>query len=172
MPDLDRFRRAQEDPHAGFAAALAELRAGRKTSHWIWYVFPQLAGLGRSPTATHFGLADAGEAAAYLRDPVLGPRLVEAVAAVHAHLTGHRPARLQTLMGSHVDALKLVSCLTLFRHVARALDATAPRPAWTALAAHADAILAAAAAQGYPPCRFTEARSSGSREPPPSGRCP
>ena len=98
-----------------------------------------------------------------------GTRLDRWLAARLAELSR---ARLQTLMGSHVDALKLVSCLTLFRHVARALDATAPRPAWTALAAHADAILAAAAAQGYPPCRFTEARSSGSREPPPSGRCP
>src|SRR3990172_8554228 len=149
MPDLDRFRRAQEDPRAGFAAALAELRAGRKTGHWIWYVFPQLAGLGRSSTATYFGLADAGEAALYLRDPVLGPRLG---AAVHAHLTGQRPARLQALMGSPVDALKLVSCLTLFRHVARALSTSDPRPASTALAGHADAILAAASAQGYPSC--------------------
>src|SRR3972149_6117320 len=114
MPDLDRFRRAQEDPHAGFAAALAELRAGRKTSHWIWYVFPQLAGLGRAPTATPFAPAAAGGPAASLREPVLGPRLVEAVAAVHAHLTGHRPARLQTLMGAHGDAPKLVPCLALF----------------------------------------------------------
>jgi hypothetical protein len=59
-------------------------------------------------------------------------------------------------MGSRVDALKLVSCLTLFRRVARALAATDPRPEWVALAARADAILAAAAAQGFPPCRFTE----------------
>ena len=158
MPDLDRFRRAQDDRVTGFAAALAELRAGRKRSHWIWYVFPQLAGLGRSPTAVRFGLADAAEASAYLRDPVLGPRLAEAVAAVHAHVSGPRPARLEALMGSPVDALKLVSCLTLFRHVARAAGPSEPRGPWAALAAQADAILAAAAAQGFPPCRFTEER--------------
>lgn len=156
MADLDRFRAAQEDPEAGVATALRELRAGRKTSHWIWYVFPQLAGLGRSSTARHFGLVDAGEAAAYLRDPVLGPRLVEAVAAVHAHLVGPRPGRIETLMGSRVDALKLVSCLTLFRHVARALCATESRLEWAGLAAEATAILAAAAAEGLPPCHFTE----------------
>jgi uncharacterized protein (DUF1810 family) len=93
MTDLGRFRVAQEDPRSGFATALAELRAGRKTSHWIWYVFPQLAGLGRLPTARRFGLADVDEAAAYLRDPVLGTRLAEAVAAVHAHVAGTRPIR-------------------------------------------------------------------------------
>ena len=155
-PDLARFRAAQDDAHAGFAAALRELRAGRKTGHWIWYVFPQLAGLGQSPTAVHFGLADAGEAAHYLRDPVLGARLVEAVAAVHTHATGPRPVRLETLMGSHVDALKLVSCLPLFGHVARTLDAGEPHPVWKGLIEQAEAILAVAAAQGFPACRFTE----------------
>lgn len=161
MPDLHRFVRAQEDPDAGFATALRELRGGRKSGHWIWYVFPQLAGLGQSSTAAHFALADATEAAAYLRDPVLGSHLIEAAAAVRAHLIGPRPARLQALMGSHVDALKLVSCLTLFRHVARALCATESRPEWAALAADADAILAAAAGQGFPPCRFTQERLVG-----------
>jgi uncharacterized protein (DUF1810 family) len=158
MADLERFRAAQDDPWTGVATALRELRVGRKTSHWIWYVFPQLAGLGQSPTARHFGLADVGEATAYLCDPVLGPRLVEAVAAVHAHVVGPRPVRIETLMGSHVDALKLVSCVTLFRHVARALGAGEPRPEWVELAAQAETILVAAAAQGIPPCRFTEDR--------------
>ena len=156
MADLERFRAAQDDPGTGLATALRELRAGRKTSHWIWYVFPQLAGLGRSPTARRFGLADAGVAAAYLRDPVLGPRLAEAVAAVHAHVVGPRPVRIETLMGSHVDGLKLVSCLTLFRHVARALGGGEPRSQWVGLATQAEAILGAAAAEGIPPCRFTE----------------
>jgi uncharacterized protein (DUF1810 family) len=72
---LQRFRDAQAKPHAGFAAALRELQAGRKTGHWIWYIFPQLAGLGQSPTAVYYGLAGAQEAADYLRDPVLGERL-------------------------------------------------------------------------------------------------
>jgi uncharacterized protein (DUF1810 family) len=156
MADLDRFRAAQEDPGTGFTTALRELRAGRKTSHWIWYVFPQLVGLGWSPTARHFGLADVGEAAAYLRHSVLGAHLAEAVAAVHSHVTAPRPIPIETLMGSHVDALKLVSCLTLFRHVARALTDVEPRPEWISLAAEAQAILDAASAQGLPPCRFSE----------------
>jgi uncharacterized protein (DUF1810 family) len=159
MTDLGRFRVAQEDSKSGFATALAELRAGRKTSHWIWYVFPQLAGLGRSPTARRFGLADLDEAAAYLRDPVLGTRLAEAVAAVHAHVTGSRSIPIETLMGSHIDALKLVSCLTLFRHVARAPSAAE----WTTLAEHAQAILGVARAQGLPPCAFTEEQCAGPR---------
>jgi uncharacterized protein (DUF1810 family) len=78
MDKLDRFRQAQDAPDAGYAGALRELRAGEKTSHWIWYVFPQLAGLGRSSTAVYYGLAGVEEAAAYLRDPVLGERLVTA----------------------------------------------------------------------------------------------
>src|SRR5262249_2413375 len=123
MADLARFHAAQDAPDAGFAMALRELRAGRKMSHWIWYVFPQLEGLGRSARARHFGLADVGEAVAYLRDPVLGARLTEAVAAVHAHVGGPRPVPIGTLMGSEIDAVKLVSCLTLFRHAARTLAA-------------------------------------------------
>lgn len=158
MSNLDRFRTAQEAPHAGFAAALRELRAGRKTGHWIWYVFPQLAGLGRSPTALHYGLAGPEEASEYLRDPVLGERLVEAAAAVRSHVAGRdaQPARLAELMGSEIDALKLVSCMTLFRHVANELTAMDPRPRFAAMAEHADTILAAAAAKGYGACSYTE----------------
>src|SRR5215467_9053983 len=109
MADLARFRIAQDEAGSGFATALRELRAGRKTSHWIWYIFPQLEGLGRSARARHFGLADVDEAAAYLRDPVLGVRLAEAVASVHAHAVGPRTVPIETLMGSEIDALKLVS---------------------------------------------------------------
>ena len=158
VADLDRFCIAQEGEGAGsgFATALGELRAGRKTSHWIWYVFPQLAGLGRSRTARHFGIADVAEAMAYLRDPTLGPRLVEAVSAVHAHVTASRPIPIETLMGSRIDAVKLVSCLTLFGHVAQKLAADEPRPEWMALATQARAILGAASAQGLLPCGFTE----------------
>jgi uncharacterized protein (DUF1810 family) len=159
MGDLDRFTQAQ-DGHAGFAQAIAELRAGRKTSHWIWYIFPQLAGLGRSPMATRFGLRGPEEAAAYLRDPVLTPRLLAAAAAARAHLApaGARPAaRVETLMGSHIDAVKLVSSMTLFARVARAAHAADPRPELAALADHADAILAATDAQGFKRCAFTEA---------------
>lgn len=157
MLDLDRFRQAQAIPHGGYADALRELRAGEKTGHWIWYVFPQLAGLGRSSTAVHYGLAGAEEAAAYLRDPVLGERLVATTAAARAHLAGGTgaSARLAGLMGSEIDALKLVSSMTLFEHVARTLHAADPRPRFAAMAAHAEAILAAAAAQGYPRCTDT-----------------
>ena len=106
-------------------------------------------GLGRSPTAVHYGLAGADEARAYLRDPVLAERLVAASAVVRERLTGPAPPALDTLMGSEIDALKLVSCMTLFARVAR--------PDCPAMAEHAEAILRVAATQGYPPCAFTEA---------------
>ena len=165
MPDLTRFREAQDAPQAGFAVALHELERGRKSSHWIWYVFPQLAGLGRSSTAVYYGLAGAEEAADYLRDPVLGERLVAAAAVVRTHLAPARafPVRLEDLMGSEIDALKLVSCMTLFRRVARALCAVDPQPRFVAMADHAEAILAAAAAQGYGSCAYTEERLRGLR---------
>ncbi len=156
MTDLHRFVSAQEAVHGGFVTALRELERGRKTSHWIWYVFPQLAGLGRSPTAVRYGLAGPEEAADYLRDGVLGERLVAAAAAARSHVEGSPRASLEALMGSPIDALKLVSCVTLFRHVARELDAAEPHPRYAAMAEHAERILAAAAAQGYGPCAFTE----------------
>jgi uncharacterized protein (DUF1810 family) len=156
MFDLDRFRAAQDATHGGFAAALRELNAGRKTSHWIWYVFPQLAGLGRSSTAVYYALSGSEEAADYLRDEVLGERLVTAAAVVRTHLSETRSVRLEELMGSSIDALKLVSSMTLFRRVAKELHAADPRPRFAAMAEHADAILAAAAVQGYGRCSFTE----------------
>jgi uncharacterized protein (DUF1810 family) len=164
MFNLDRFRDAQDAPHAGFAVALRELQAGRKTSHWIWYVFPQLTGLGRSSTAVYYGLAGAEEAGAYLRDRVLGERLIEAAAVVRTHLADAtaRPVRLEELMGSQIDAFKLVSCLTLFRHVAQTLYAVDSQPRFAAMAEHADTILAAASAQGYGRCTYTEEHLRGS----------
>ena len=162
MFDLARFREAQ-NRRPGFAEALAELRAGAKTGHWIWYVFPQLRGLGRSPMAGRYGLDGVEEAAAYLDDPVLGQRLAVATAAVRAHVAGPAPEPLAQVMGSDIDALKLVSCLTLFASVARAAHARQPRPELATLADDAEAILAAGAAQGYPRCAFTEARLGTSR---------
>jgi uncharacterized protein (DUF1810 family) len=82
-------------------------------------VFPQLAGLGRSSTAVYFGLDGADEAVAYVRDDTLGERLVTAAAAVRGHVTGEQPLRLDRLMGSEIDALKLVSSMTLFGGIAR-----------------------------------------------------
>ena len=106
--DLDRFVVAQ-DEHATYDRALSELRAGRKTSHWMWFVFPQVSGLGQSPTAKHFELADLDEARAYLDHEVLGPRLLECCRALLA-LEG---ATAEQVLGV-VDAMKLRSSMTLF----------------------------------------------------------
>ena len=106
--DLQRFVDAQ-DSGGTYERALAELRAGAKRSHWMWFVFPQVAGLGRSPTAQHFAVAGLDEARAYLAHPVLGPRLVEAARALTA-LPGGDADRV---LGP-VDAVKLRSSMTLF----------------------------------------------------------
>ncbi len=106
--DLQRFVDAQ-DAGGTFDTALAELRAGRKRTHWMWFVLPQLAGLGRSTTARHYALRDLAEARAYLAHPVLGPRL-RACAAALAALPG---ADAVAVLGD-VDALKLHSSMTLF----------------------------------------------------------
>ena len=106
--DLQRFVDAQED-HGTFAIALDELAAGRKRSHWMWFVLPQLAGLGMSDTARHFALASLDEAAAYLIHPVLGPRLHETVSRLLA-LSG---LSATDVLGP-IDATKLRSSMTLF----------------------------------------------------------
>ncbi|MEW5683904.1 MAG: DUF1810 domain-containing protein [Pseudomonadota bacterium] len=104
--DLARFVSAQ----AGvFDVAVEELRAGRKRSHWMWFVFPQLKGLGRSQTAQAFGISSLDEATAYIQHPVLGPRLQTAVEAVNAS----QAASLNALFGSP-DDLKFRSSMTLF----------------------------------------------------------
>lgn len=112
MAELSEFVAAQ---HPVWDRVRAELRAGRKTSHWIWWVFPQLASLGRSQRARHFGLSGLDEAAAYLAHPVLGPRLGEASRLMLAH-EGTPP---EQVLGE-VDALKLRSSMTLFEAVAGA----------------------------------------------------
>ena len=159
MADLDRFKKAQDARDAGYTVALAELRAGRKTSHWIWYIFPQLGGLGRSSMAVRYALADGSEAADYLRDPLLAQRLVAAAAAVRGHVAPGRGvgAALDVVMGSDIDALKLVSSLTLVARVAAQLIAEGDRRSELAeLVEHAEAIWTAAAAQGYQRCAHTE----------------
>ena len=107
MDDLQRFHDAQARDQA---RAVAEMRAGRKTSHWMWYIFPQLAALGHSPTAKHYGIRDLAEARAYLADPVLAANLQDAAQAMLAN--AGRPAA--AVLGP-VDAKKLRSCATLFR---------------------------------------------------------
>lgn len=153
--DPDRFKRAQDSDDAGFETAMLELRSGRKDSHWIWYVFPQVAGLGRSSMAALFALAGIDEAMDYLRDPVLRKRLLAAAAAVAEQLERSPMPALDDLMGSRTDALKLISSLTLFREAASRLNVAEPSPAYAALAGMADIILEVAARQGFEPCQFT-----------------
>lgn len=105
-PDLQRFLSAQE---TSYATALAEIKRGRKTSHWMWYVFPQLHGLGFSETARFYGIRDAHEAAAYLRHPVLGRRLLE----ISQALLALESTDATRILGSP-DDLKLRSSMTLF----------------------------------------------------------
>ncbi len=103
---LARFVEAQE---GSYETALAEIRRGSKRSHWMWYIFPQIAGLGHSPMAQHYAIRSVDEAKAYLAHPVLGPRLQACVEALDA-LEGTTAERV---FGS-VDAMKLRSSLTLF----------------------------------------------------------
>jgi uncharacterized protein (DUF1810 family) len=107
---LQRFVDAQ-DESGTYAGALAELWTGRKRSHWMWFVFPQIAGLGRSPTAQYFAIEGLEEARAYLAHPVLGPRLRDCAAALVA-LEGTDPV---AVLGD-IDAIKLRSSMTLFAH--------------------------------------------------------
>jgi uncharacterized protein (DUF1810 family) len=109
---LARFTEAQ-DAGGTYARALAELRAGRKTSHWMWFVFPQIAGLGRSPTAQRYAIASLEEARAYLAHPVLGPRLRESARALSEQADG----TAEDILGG-IDALKLRSSMTLFARAA------------------------------------------------------
>ena len=107
MPhDLDRFIAAQDRIYAD---VLRELRAGRKASHWMWFIFPQLKELGRSDTSRFYGIATLDEARAYAAHPVLGARLRECTQLVNAHAG----TPLDVILG-HVDALKFRSSMTLF----------------------------------------------------------
>jgi uncharacterized protein (DUF1810 family) len=108
--DLERFVAAQEGVYDG---ALSELRAGRKSGHWIWFIFPQIVGLGRSELSRFYGIESIEEARAYLDHPVLGPRLLECVGAVLA--TSGTAA--DGIFGS-LDAMKVRSSVTLFHRAA------------------------------------------------------
>jgi uncharacterized protein (DUF1810 family) len=154
-PDpLDRFRSAQSQPGAGYAAALAEIRAGMKTSHWIWYIFPQIRGLGYSSMTARYAIASATEAEAYLRDPVLGERLSEITRALADHVgSAARSKSLDQVLGD-IDALKVVSSLTLFTEVARRLQG-APPPWVTSFRESAERVLEAAAREGRGRCALT-----------------
>ena len=148
--DLSRFVLAQNGGE--YESALAEIHAGQKRSHWIWYVFPQISGLGMSDMSQLYAIRDRDEAVAYLQHPVLFARLLEITTAVAEHV--RNGASIERVMGSPIDAAKLVSSLTLFGEVAHSLSES-PTDATAVLADLAEEVLIAAAAQGYPRCRHT-----------------
>ena len=108
--DLDRFLTAQG---SSYEMALREMKSGAKRSHWIWNIFPQQKGLGRSWNSEYYGLDGVEEAKAYLEHPVLGARLRE----ISQVLLEHKDTDVRHLMGSGIDALKLKSSMTLFDSV-------------------------------------------------------
>jgi uncharacterized protein (DUF1810 family) len=110
--DLERFKTAQDDGGT-YEAAVAELRAGRKTGHWMWFIFPQVAGLGQSPMSRTYAISSLPEAQAYLADPVLGSRLIESTR-ILTQLSGRTA---QDVFGA-TDAMKLRSSMTLFARAA------------------------------------------------------
>ncbi len=148
MFDLARFESAQEQQP--WTRALGELEQGAKRSHWIWWIFPQLASLGTSPQAQHFGLDGLEEAVAYLGEPALSERLLACLDA----LLAHHGRDLVMVMGGEVDALKLVSCVTLFREASL-------RAGRADLSHRCDAVLGWAAEQRYAPCAHTLAALMG-----------
>ncbi|HSI15466.1 MAG TPA: DUF1810 family protein [Chthoniobacter sp.] len=150
---LQRFHHAQASQWGGYATALAEMRAGQKSSHWIWYIFPQIGGLGRSSTAREYELGDLEEACNYLRDPLLRAHYEEIASAVAEHLS--RGAPIEQVMGGSTDAYKLVSSLTLFRAAATELAQDDNNPDFKRLSDLCDALLERTSAQDYPPCEFT-----------------
>lgn len=158
---LERFHEAQNRGWAGYGTALREIRRGRKNSHWIWYIFPQLEGLGHSAIAREYALRDLRECCAYLRDPVLRARYEQIASAVSEQLAGG--VALEELMGGRTDALKLVSSVTLFRAAAQRLDAE--DPTLESLRQPCGSILRRATEENYASCQFTLARIV--HEPPP-----
>jgi len=107
---LERFVAAQNQGGT-YDAAVDELRAGRKRSHWMWFVFPQIAGLGQTPTSRHFAISSLDEARAYIAHPVLGPRLIDA-----ARIVAEFAGRTAEEMFGGIDAMKLRSSMTLFAY--------------------------------------------------------
>lgn len=111
MEELNRFIEAQDSSWAGYAQALKEMKSGGKRSHWIWYIFPQIAGLGFSGMSRRFGIKGKEEAQAYLMHPVLGERLREITKIVLSYPENANPNRF---MMQPIDAMKLKSSMTLF----------------------------------------------------------
>jgi uncharacterized protein (DUF1810 family) len=148
---LDRFKKAQALAHGGYRDALTELTTGRKSTHWIWYIFPQLARLGHSSAAREYAIQNRAEAVAYLADPLLRSRLFEVTAVAANHLADGVP--LVELMGSAIDAVKLVSSLTLF--AALAGDCKSQDDEARAFVRDCEAILSCAERHGFARCAYT-----------------
>ena len=151
---LERFITAQNQLQGGFESALAELNAGGKQGHWIWYVLPQLAGLGASSMSRVYGIDGAAEAVEYLKHPLLRARLLQVTTAVAEGMKSG--IALETLMGSSIDAMKLVSSLTLFSAIGKRLSPEASE--LREFRRVAEEVLEAAGKEGYPPCRYTLSR--------------
>jgi len=111
---INRFIKAQE---SSYQTALSEIKRGRKTSHWMWYIFPQIVGLGKSGTAVYYGIRDLNEAEEYLQNPILGERLIE----ISEVLLTLQETNATAIFGS-TDNKKLKSCMTLFSKVDGAPD--------------------------------------------------
>jgi uncharacterized protein (DUF1810 family) len=152
---LDRFRKRQDQRGDGFESALHEIRTGGKRGHWIWYVFPQLSGLGTSSNSTYYAIDGEAEAAEFLHDPTLRSRLLIITTAVASCLNAEKPPSLERLMNSAIDAKKLVSSLTLFGYVAGKLHAAEGLYEYGAFVKVAEQVLAAAASEGLAPCVYT-----------------
>ncbi len=113
MEELNRFIHAQDD-FGGYEEALREMKSGQKTGHWIWYIFPQIRGLGHSYNAMYYSIKSLEEAREYLSHPVLGARLKE----ITTVLLAHRGEDIYSIMGSKIDVMKLRSSMTLFDVIA------------------------------------------------------
>lgn len=112
--DLNRFIEAQDSQYNGYETALSEMTKGEKRNHWIWWIFPQIAGLGHSGNSRFYAISGKEEAMAYLDHPVLGSRLREITEVVMSHADDRIAVEL---MGWEIDAMKLKSSMTLFDHV-------------------------------------------------------
>lgn len=129
VPDPYNLQRFVDAQSAVYGEVTSELRDGRKRTHWMWFVFPQLTGLGRTVTAERFGISSLAEAQAYLGHPVLGLRLRECAGLLRAY-PGQRPI---TVILGHTDALKLRSSMTLFIAAGSAAGSAADRQLFQAV---------------------------------------
>ena len=111
---MDTLQRFLDGQLLAYETALKEMKAGEKRNHWIWYIFPQIKGLGYSPNSKYYGISGIEEAKAYLQHPILGPRLRE----ITQEVLGHAGKSIYDIMGAPIDAMKFRSSMTLFDAVA------------------------------------------------------